>query len=400
MNNISSTTENLKLQADVAAVNRIPIVPQLLDVVCRTTRLRFAAIARVTEDRWVTCTTKDDLAFGLKPGDELKIETTICTEVRAKKEAVYIDNVPEDEFFCDHPVPALYGFKSYVSVPIFKKDGSFFGTLCALDPEPVKVNTEEIRGMFNLFADLISFHLDAVQEKEIAKQQLEEERYNSELREQFIAILGHDLKNPIATMRMCSDILLKLSKEDLVVRNAKMIKSTTFRMQALIENILDFARGKLGEGIKLSKTNDTTVLQNSLQQVINEIKAMSPGREIKAEINLEKSVSNDPARVAQLFSNLLGNADTHGAEDSPIRVCAISKNGEFELSVTNKGEKISDTAMKHLFQPFYKDSVKPGKQGLGLGLFIASEIARAHEGELLVTSTDEETCFKFIMSTD
>lgn len=400
MKSINSTTENQKIKADVAAINRIPIVPQLLDVVCRTTNLRFAAIARVTEDRWVTCTTKDDLAFGLKPGDELKIETTICTEVRSKREAVYIDNVQEDEFFCNHHTPALYGFKSYVSVPIYKKDGTFFGTLCALDPEPAKVNTEEIKGMFNLFADLISFHLDAVQEKEIAKQQLEEERHNSELREQFIAILGHDLKNPIATMRMCADILLKVSKEEMVLRNAKMIKSTSFRMQALIENILDFARGKLGEGIKLSKTDDIAELQKALNQVINEVKAMSPGREIETEINLDKSVNHDPERVAQLFSNLLGNADTHGSEDSPIKVLANTKDEEFELLVINKGEKISENAMKHLFQPFYKDSVKPGRQGLGLGLYIASEIARAHEGEILVTSTEEETCFKFVIPTN
>ncbi|UJH92044.1 GAF domain-containing sensor histidine kinase [Antarcticibacterium sp. 1MA-6-2] len=362
--------------------------------------LRFAAIARVTEDKWVTCTTRDDLSFGLKPGDELQVETTICTEVRSKKEAVYIENVPEDEFFCDHPTPALYGFKSYVSVPIYRKNGSFFGTLCALDPEPAKVNTEEVRGMFNLFADLISFHLDAVQEKEIAEKQLEEELYNSELREQFIAILGHDLKNPIATMRMCSDILLKLSKEDLVLRNAKMIKSTTFRMQALIENILDFARGKLGEGIKLTKTDDIGELEKALLQVINEIKAMSPGRKIETEIILEESANNDPDRVAQLFSNLLGNADTHGSEDTPIKASVISRNGEFKLSVINKGEKISETAMEHLFQPFYKNSVNPGKEGLGLGLFIASEIARAHDGEILVTSTEEETCFKFVMSTN
>ena len=251
--------------------------------------------------------------------------------------------------------------------------------------------------MFKLFADLISFHLEAIQEKEVAKQQLEEELHNSELREQFIAILGHDLKNPIATTRMSAEILLKISKEEIVRRNASIIKSTSFRMQALIENILDFARGKLGEGIKLSKDDDISVLQKAIEQVINEIKAMSPTREIETEFKLEKPVNCDPNRVAQLLSNLLGNADTHGDENEAIQVYAIATDENFELSVVNKGNKIPESAMTHLFQPFYKQKVKPGKQGLGLGLFIASEIARAHDGKLLVSSTEEETCFTFVM---
>ena len=359
--------------------------------------MRFAAIARVTENRWITCTTKDDIPLGLGPGDELQIENTICTEVRQSNQPVYIDNVPENSFYCAHPVPAMYGFKSYVSVPIHRRNGSFFGTLCALDPNPARVETEEIKGIFTLFADLISFHLDAVEELDLAEAKLEEERRNSELREQFIAILGHDLRNPIATTRMSADILLKTVKDEMVQRNAKIIKSTSFRMEGLIENILDFARGRLGEGITLDRKADVTALQKSLDQVISEVKAVSPEREIQVEYALEKTFSCDSNRVAQLFSNLLSNANTHGAEDQPIKVCASAKNGEFELSVTNAGEKIPESAMEHLFQPFYRDKVNPGKEGLGLGLFIASEIARAHNGEMVVTSTDDETCFSFKM---
>lgn len=360
--------------------------------------MRFAAIARVTEDRWITCTARDEISFGLKPGDELKIETTICSEVRADNKAVFIDNVADDKNYCDHPVPQIYGFKSYISVPIHRKDGSFFGTLCAIDPSPSKVNTEEVKGMFNLFSDLISFHLDAVSEKETAKKQLQEERHTSELREQFIAILGHDLRNPIATTRMSAEILLKFSKDELVLRNAAMIKSTSFRMETLIENILDFARGRLGEGIILEKIDDTTKLEKAIQQVVQEIQAVSPGRKINTEVKLQHKVVCDPNRIAQLFSNLLANADTHGAADTPINVYAVCSNGEFELSVINQGVKIPEAALGHLFQPFYRDHLKTGKNGLGLGLYIASEIALAHEGELVVTSTDEETRFSFKMS--
>jgi PAS domain S-box-containing protein len=123
----------------------------------------FAAVARVTEDRWIACSVKDDIAFGLKPGGELKVETTICHEIRESGTAVVIHHVAEDQAFCGHATPAMYGFQSYISVPIVLPNGSFFGTLCAIDPRPARVNTPEIVGMFKMFAELIGFHLDANQ---------------------------------------------------------------------------------------------------------------------------------------------------------------------------------------------------------------------------------------------
>jgi signal transduction histidine kinase len=177
------------IEADVAAIGRIPIVGKILEVVCRTTGMGFAAIARVTEDKWVACSVLDEIDFGLKPGGELKIETTICHEIRQNGQAVVIDHVAEDLEFCDHHTPAMYGFQSYISVPIIRKNGSFFGTLCAIDPRPAKVRTPEVIGMFVLFADLISFHLEAAENLTHSENSLVEERkttawqnrYNQEL---------------------------------------------------------------------------------------------------------------------------------------------------------------------------------------------------------------------------
>jgi signal transduction histidine kinase len=183
----------------------------------------------------------------------------------------------------------------------------------------------------------------------------------------------------------------------MVQRNAAMIKSTSFRMEALIDNVLDFARGKLGEGIILQKTEDPDLLEKSLKQVVNEIKAVSPNREILMEIDIEKAVNCDHNRIAQLFSNFLSNADTHGEESAPIKALTTCINGEFKLQVTNRGSKIPQEAVKDLFKPFTRDLAKTGKKGLGLGLYIAQEIAHAHNGEIKVTSSDEETTFAFVM---
>lgn len=357
----------------------------------------FAAIARVTEDRWITCTTRDEISFGLKSGDELKIETTLCDEVRSKNQPVFIDNVQLDPDFKNHPTPVLYGFESYVSVPIYKQDGSFFGTLCAIDKKPAVVKSPEIMGMFRLFADLISFHLNTIEKMKAANFKLEDERRNSELREQFIAILGHDLRNPLATIRMSSDILLKFAKEDMVKRQANMIKSTTFRMEDLIGNILDFARGQFGEGIILNKKSSLKNLKEGLNQIVSEIKTMSPAQNITLDFNLEDEFYCDVNRLGQLLSNLLGNAVIHGDHTKDINVIATTANNEFKLSVINGGKKIPEQELKHLFKPFYRKGAGNGKQGLGLGLFIASEIAKAHKGTLIANSSEKETSFTFTM---
>src|SRR3954471_15148002 len=95
------------VQQDVDAVLGIAAVPRILDVVCQTTGLGFAAVARVTDQQWVCCSARDDIGFGLKPGGELKLDTTICNEVRGHRNTVVIDDVALDSHYCGHPTPAL-----------------------------------------------------------------------------------------------------------------------------------------------------------------------------------------------------------------------------------------------------------------------------------------------------
>ena len=152
------------IMEDVHTIENIPLIQDLLNMICRTTGMRFAAVARVTDDKWVACSVHDEIEFGLKPGGELQLQTTICNEIRQSKQAIVIDNVSEDADFCNHPTPAMYGFQSYISVPIMRKDGSFFGTLCAIDPAPNKLKTDSVTTMFNTFSKLISHHINSSDE--------------------------------------------------------------------------------------------------------------------------------------------------------------------------------------------------------------------------------------------
>jgi GAF domain-containing protein len=137
-----------------------PVVKAMLEQVCAATGMGFAAVARVTDTRWVACQVLDRIEFGLDSGDELQLKTTICDEIRESSRAVVIDHVSGDAQWRTHHTPALYGFESYISFPIHRTDGSFFGTLCAIDPQPRAIKTPEIVALFERFAQQIGTMLD------------------------------------------------------------------------------------------------------------------------------------------------------------------------------------------------------------------------------------------------
>lgn len=137
-------------------------IKALLGRVCDLTGMGFAAVAHVSETRWIACQVEDRVAFGLKSGDELEIKKTICGEIRATGKAIAIDNTDLDPDWWNHPVPVLYGFHSYVSLPIVI-DGKFFGTLCALDDapreRPLQLAMEELAGMAASLAGHLALRL-------------------------------------------------------------------------------------------------------------------------------------------------------------------------------------------------------------------------------------------------
>jgi len=391
----NGTSDDAMSVSAVHVISQIAAVPTILEVVCKTTGMGFAAIARVTEDRWIACGVRDEIAFGLEPGGELKIETTICNEIREHRQAVVINNVASDPTFANHHTPAIYGLQSYISIPIVLPDGTFFGTLCAIDRVPRILDTPTTLGMFQLFADLIAFHLDANQRILDTENRLKMERTSTGLREEFIAVLGHDLRNPLASIDAGANILQRGTLDEKSRSVLQLMQSSVKRMSGLIDDVLDFARGRLGGGLVVQKS-DAVALRPMIELVVEEIRLAHPERVITVDIS-DVSVRCDAARIGQLLSNLLANALTHGAADGVIRVQTSVCDGQFELSVGNPGDAIPPEVSEHLFKPFVRASAKPSQQGLGLGLYIASEIAKAHDGTLTVVSSPEETRFTFAL---
>ena len=217
------------------------------------------------------------------------------------------------------------------------------------------------------------------------------------LREQFIAVLGHDLRNPLAAL--AAGVGMLGSKEKLSERGLAILEEmngSLGRAFALVDDLLDLARGSLGGGFAVDR-NSEAPLTPVLEQVLAEVRSIAPERAIEASIRVDEPVYCDRGRIGQLASNLLANAITHGTLDRPITFDAATRGDLFTLSVANGGAPIPKDVMKRLFQPFFRGSIRRSRNGLGLGLYIASEIAKAHDGTLDVASTDEETRFTFTM---
>jgi sigma-B regulation protein RsbU (phosphoserine phosphatase) len=232
----------------------------------------------------------------------------------------------------------------------------------------------------------------------IVKSQLDFEQQTAELREQFIAILGHDLRNPLASIAAAGRMLRKEEQTDRSTKVLDLMQGSVVRMSGLIDNVLDFARARLGGGIVLDRRAEE--LEPILRQVIEELRYSHLDRRIEVSIELGGPISCDSSRIGQLVSNLLGNALTHGTPDEPVRLSAATVDGRLELWIANGGAPISSDAMTRLFQPFFKGEAGTSQRGLGLGLYIASEIARAHGGAITVSSGDNETRFTFVMPLD
>ncbi|TWF47781.1 histidine kinase/DNA gyrase B/HSP90-like ATPase [Neorhizobium alkalisoli] len=151
----------------------------------------------------------------------------------------------------------------------------------------------------------------------------------------------------------------------------------------------------MGGGITLDLAEDDLGL--TLRHVVEELQLAHPDREIAVSLDLPPALAVDKLRLAQLFSNLVSNAITHGVETEPVRIVAGLNGGVLEVSVANGGQPISEETIARLFQPFRRGDLRPSMQGLGLGLFIASEIATAHGGKIEVNSDEVETRFTFRM---
>jgi signal transduction histidine kinase len=386
-----------KLAADIEKVKQIPIVPTMLDVICQTTGMGFAAIARVTQEKWITCGVRDDINFGLKPGDELKLETTICNEIRDSRQAVIIDHVDKDEHFRYHHTPLMYKFQSYISMPIILKNGDFFGTLCAIDPNPAELNNPKIIGMFKLFAELISFHLqslDLMEQTNFALSEMNKQLHDSiDENRQYQYISNHNLQEPLRKIRLFSSMLLtavETKDADKATNFAIKIDSHAQRISMMIKDLSDFSELNYA---------DVAFVSTDLNKVVTDVCT-----QLATQINTRNAIVHAaplafvraiPSQIEQLFYHLINNALKFSKREvTPvinIQAIPVDQNQipgvkYIEIRITDNGIGIEQSQLEKIFDIFSQLPNNLHLQGFGVGLAYCRKIIRNHGGSISAQS--------------
>jgi len=380
----------------IAAVQRLSAVPDILNVVNASTGLGFAAVARVTNDDWVACAVRDDEGFGLSVGGRLAIETTLCETVRRESAPVIIDDVTSDARFGGHPTLTSFGVCSYISVPI-NSANEFFGTLCGFSRSPVVVSVEKTTELFRLFANVIGQQL--AQERE-QRQRLAEAEAQAELREQFIAVLGHDLRGPLAAIKMSAFALQQSQREPRDQRALQRIERSSNRIAGLVDDVMDLARARLGGGLEFARADvDVKAL---VERLVEERAAIHSDRRIAVAAAGPGpfAVVGHEGRLGQVVANLVGNAIEHSSNTARVTVTVARELADVVVAVHNEGSKMDDAALPTLFQPFFRGRSPGNREGLGLGLYIAAQIVAAHGGSIAATSDSDGTTFTFRLPLD
>lgn len=208
-------------------------------------------------------------------------------------------------------------------------------------------------------------------------------------REQFIGVLGHDLRNPLSSIKMGTQMLLRDGLPPGPARKVGRIATSAERMERLIGDLLDLTRSRLGGGIPI--TPQPTDLVALCRHVLDEARATHPGSTLTLHVEGETWGEWDPDRIMQLLSNLVENAISYGLKDGPVNLVVRGEEETVEISVHNEGPEIPENVRELLFDPYRRGAEEfvgeGSSKGLGLGLYISKQIALAHHGSIRFESS-------------
>lgn len=294
------------------------------------------------------------------------------------------------------PLLRMQGHVFEIALDLLASDGTKIPTIAnAAEKRDSKGNHLFTRMTLFKAVDRRTYERTLLEGQRRAEAEAKAEREVALLREQFIAVLGHDLRNPLAAIEAGIGMLGRASEiGDRERHILDEMHESASRATALIEDLLDLARSR-SSGLQIHR--ELADVDEVLDQVIGEIRSIYPDRSIDSAIDVPDPVFCDPGRLAQMASNLLANAVTHGGGDPPIRLDAKVESGELVIAISNGGDPIPADVRDHLFEPFFRGVARASRNGLGLGLYIANEVAKAHDGRIDVSSTEEETRFTFRM---
>jgi two-component system, sensor histidine kinase and response regulator len=223
--------------------------------------------------------------------------------------------------------------------------------------------------------------------------ELQERTETLRLNEMFSALLAHDLRSPLSAILASAQVLQRRTEDRAALETAERIITSGKRMGRMIEDMLDLARARLAGGILVKR--EAADFRPLVERVVREHQAAVPARVIESAYEGNCTGVWDPARIAQVASNLIGNALKHGRPAVPIRVSLDGTRSDSVSLAVKNGGTIAPEVLAHLFDPFRAGQRDPGRgEGLGLGLYIVKQIVQAHQGAVdVATGQNDETSF-------
>lgn len=290
-----------------------------------------------------------------------------------------INQASQNPQFANHPGVRLYGIESYIAVPLIRRDGRYFGTLCSLDPQPANLNENSLV-IFKLLSQLIAFELEAEDEKQAREAEI------SALND-VIAIAAHDLRQPLAALQLRTYLAARWGRRDGVSRELEnmldSLATDVRRATALTDILLDVGRIEAG-GFKLdlSQVDLVQIILKAVEDLENAV--------IWAKFELELppslKIQGDETRLGQVIRNLLDNAVKYSpGSTKPVEVRLRNLPGEsISLEVRDYGMGVAANDLSRLFERQFRTQAAKASniQGSGFGLYISQKIVEAHRGQI------------------
>jgi signal transduction histidine kinase/CheY-like chemotaxis protein len=289
------------------------------------------------------------------------------------------------------PCAALERFPlhSCIIVPL-RAQGHVIGALGTARTTSERPFTEEDRQLLEELASKAALSIENA--RLFQQQQLDQEelRRRTEFEQQLIGIVSHDLRNPLGAITMAAGLLqASPGLNERQIKAVHRITSSCERATRLIRDFLDFTQARLGNGIPLKRC--PMDLHDVTRHVVDEVLQAHPERQVQVEAIGDGQGEWDPDRIAQVLTNLVGNALAYSPPGSPVRVRTTCEPGLALLEVHNQGTPISPELLPRLFAPLTRGAPAPGQhsRSIGLGLYIVREIIRGHGGSVEVASSVE-----------